>query len=149
MKINEFVKLTKEERKKVPFKQLPWPNKYIPIFVILLIVISIGQCIHESGSSAKAEKAKGIDTLTLEITAKVLNESAVKQLLKSPSSAEFPAEEQKYWMLADSTVVVKGAVDAQNTFGAMLRTTFYTKLKWNGDYKDPSNWTVIESHLEE
>lgn len=148
MKISEFTKLTKQERKLVPFNQLPWPNKYIPLIVLAFIIFGLGTCVRDSINNPTPE-VKSVDTLMLQVNAKTLAEQSVKLLLKSPSSAEFPSEEQNFWFSADSIAIVKGAVDAQNTFGAMLRTTFYVKLKWTGDSDNISNWLVLDARLDE
>lgn len=66
-----------------------------------------------------------------EWTAQVSCESAVKQLLKSPSTAEFSG-----WIRvlnSDGTYTVTGNVDAQNSFGAMLRSSFSCTVRDKGD----------------
>lgn len=150
MDSQEFNKLSKEEKKKVPFKELPKANKIAMIVVLsvfaLLLFTCVGTCSHcSSGSSSSS----GIDTSDIEITAKVLSESAVKSLLKAPSTAQFPSEEVRVFLIADSSVVIKGAVDAQNSFGAMLRSSYYVKLKWHNDYKNTDNWQILDAHLNE
>lgn len=148
MKISDYNQLSKDDRKKVKFKEAPVALKVIYICIILLLVVGIGTCVN-SMTNNQADSKNGIDTLALQLTAKSVAEQQVKALLKSPASASFPDDAQNYWIQADSTIVIKGAVDAQNAFGAMLRTPFYVKLKWSADYKNFDNWSVLESYLDE
>lgn len=70
----------------------------------------------------------------------------VRRLLKAPATAEFPtADEAKIWADADSTFIIKGFVDAQNSYRALLRTNYYAKIKYLGDDK----WEPIKVNLEE
>lgn len=73
------------------------------------------------------------DALALEACA--IAQEAVKAKLKAPSSAKFPGcafGAHEYRIRADEsrdTVWVMGHVDAQNAFGAMLRSEFGVKLE--------------------
>lgn len=59
-------------------------------------------------------------------------EDAIKKLLKSPSTAEFPS---RVWSdgwgisISDGIVTVSSYVDAQNSFGAMLRSYFTVQYR--------------------
>lgn len=57
-------------------------------------------------------------------------EDAIKNLLKSPSTAKFPAW-YKGWNLSteNGIVTVSSYVDAQNSFGATLRSTFTAQYR--------------------
>ncbi len=64
--------------------------------------------------------------------------------LKAPSSAKFPTLEYETTYLGDNTFRVKSYVDAQNTFGAQIRTDYEVVLKWNGKERtDQRNWNLI------
>lgn len=146
---------------------IPFWSKYILFAIIFILLIFIDPARNlttqqrvalrlkernDSINKAKADSIKNIpkiDTLNLELQAKNIAETEVKELLKSPASAQFPDDEQHYGLFKDSTIMIKGAVDAQNTFGAMLRTTYYIKLKWTGDYEKSENWKVVEKGLDE
>lgn len=56
----------------------------------------------------------------------------VEQRLKSPSTAKFPwyADSQVSY-IGNCEFVVKSYVDAQNSFGAMLRSDYYVRLKYD------------------
>lgn len=66
------------------------------------------------------------DAKNLEIISKA--QVCVQKKLKSPSTAEFDYFDSKVWQLNDSTYMVKGSVDAQNEFGAMLRAYYECEI---------------------
>ena len=144
----EYKNLSKDERKKVKFKDAPTSNKIGFILFLVLVTLLLGTCIGTCGNNNSNSESKGIDTVRLELTARYKMEDAVKSLLRAPSTAKFPDDAQHYWLLQDSTIVVKGSVDAQNSFGAMLRNDYYVKLKWKDDYSKDENWTIIDVKLE-
>jgi len=82
------------------------------------------------------------DSTNAKIEAFVMSQTFMKRRLKSPSTADFP------WY-TDSEVAVKhrgggvflvnSYVDAQNSFGAKLRTHYSCTLKDNGN----ESWSLI------
>jgi hypothetical protein len=60
----------------------------------------------------------------------------VKDRLKAPSTAKFPAITQvkkgTFGEPEDSLYRIIGFVDAQNTFGAALRSDFKCDMRWRG-----------------
>lgn len=64
----------------------------------------------------------------------VMCQEFVKDRLKAPASAEFPwASEDRWKHLGDGKYLVNGYVDAQNAFGAKLRTNFVCTVQWQPD----------------
>lgn len=56
----------------------------------------------------------------------------IKNNLKSPSTAEFPSfNEVSHKYLGNCTHNITGHVDAQNSFGAMLRNKFDVTVRYN------------------
>jgi len=109
---------TPEEKKK--------ENKNAAIGCITLIVIA---AIVVWFFYPKGEKAEKLD-------AYIYSQTVVKENLKSPSTAQFPA--QKYATITkidEGKYKVEAFVDAQNTFGAMLRKPFIAIMRKNSD-----NW---------
>lgn len=51
-------------------------------------------------------------------------QESIKKLLKSPSTAKFPNYTEWGWKKEKNIVTVQGYVDAQNAFGATLRSEF-------------------------
>lgn len=69
--------------------------------------------------------------------AKIYSKAVVESTLKAPSTAKWPREDK---VIADkgigNTWLVYGYVDAQNGFGAMLRTKYkLTVSKFKGEWK--------------
>lgn len=65
----------------------------------------------------------------------------VTDQLKAPASADFQSNpEVKY--VGDSAFIVKGYVDAQNSFGANIRSYYTAKVKYQyGD--DKQKWKLL------
>jgi hypothetical protein len=61
----------------------------------------------------------------------------LKQRLKSPSSAHFPDDALR--SLSANTYTVSGPVDAENSFGAAIRSSYVCKVKYAGGDK----WNLI------
>lgn len=81
-----------------------------------------------------------VDTGGGEIEAKVTAESFVEKRLKAPASAEFPSRsEYKAAEIERNLWRVSGYVDAQNSFGAKLRSNWVVILRYEGK----SQWTLI------
>lgn len=58
-------------------------------------------------------------------------QKAIKELLKSPATAKFPNITEWGLKKEDGVVTVQSYVDAQNSFGAMIRSYFQFKIKDN------------------
>lgn len=79
----------------------------------------------------------------------VMAQNFMKKNLKSPSTADFPFSEYKFEYLGDSKMKVISYVDAQNGFGAQIRTYYEATMKFNGgDWADINNWTLINLKTE-
>lgn len=58
----------------------------------------------------------------------------VEEELKAPASAEFPScNRASIRKIAEGVYEVKSYVDAQNSFGAMIRTDYICQVKYRGD----------------
>lgn len=85
----------------------------------------------------KSDKTKNINDYTIspsDVTQyMVAAEDAITSLLKSPSTAEFPskvwASDQWSVSTSDGIVTVSSYVDAQNSFGAMIRENFTVQYR--------------------
>ena len=133
----------------------PKPVKNTTFIVFIVIIASVFLIYHWSDSKKDevkeqtVEKPKEIDKTQLYYYSKVMAKDYVKQVLKSPSTADFPSEEFKVSIQPDSTVIVKCAVDAQNSYGAMIRGNYYLIMKWRKDYTDTDNWTLLKIENED
>lgn len=96
-------------------------------------VVAIISAMQSDPAPRPSAQASADDLLAME--ACTLAQDAVKAKLKAPSSAKFPGcafGAHEYRIRADEardTVWVMGHVDAQNDFGAMLRSDFGVKLE--------------------
>ncbi|HAM62764.1 MAG: hypothetical protein A2Y20_07630 [Firmicutes bacterium GWF2_51_9] len=90
---------------------------------------------------AVGQTPRDIEDFILSIEEKVQIQSwakeDVKSILKSPSSAEFPGgffDTYKDWTITKNgnLYLVSSYVDAQNSFGAMIRSEFYIEYTWDG-----------------
>nr|DAY51558.1 MAG TPA: hypothetical protein [Caudoviricetes sp.] len=66
------------------------------------------------------------------------SKQAVKEHLKSPSSAEFPSDESKYSVSYDeekNTFTVYGSVEAQNALGVLLKNDYVVIGKYDKEKK--------------
>lgn len=73
----------------------------------------------------------------------------VQDKLKAPSSADFPASSSTNIQDAgNNTFEIRSYVDAQNSFGAKLRTYFFCKIQYTGTPKDdetnPRFWNLLQ-----
>lgn len=109
-------------------------NVIIIVMVGLIAFFSIKSCsINSEGDVSTGE-------------AQIMAEDFVKNSLKSPSTADFSNASTQD--IGDKTFIVSGNVDAENSFGAMLRNTYRVKLKYNGgEWEDSNNWTLIDIDL--
>jgi len=71
--------------------------------------------------------------------------------LKAPSTAKFEyLPDASIEDLGNNTFDMNSYVDAQNSFGAMLRTNYYCKIQYIGadasdtNINNPSNWTLLQ-----
>lgn len=76
------------------------------------------------------------------ITAQVMCEDFVKDRLKAPATAEFGnlGDEGVTWNAGRGLYVVRDTVDAENSFGAKIRSDFVCKIKTT-DQGD--SWTLV------
>jgi hypothetical protein len=76
------------------------------------------------------------------IEALVMAHQFMERRLKAPSTADFPSivsEGVGVFHMGNGVFIVNSHVDAQNSFGAKIRTRFICKLKDNGD----KTWSLI------
>jgi|GEM_PF-3592956 len=96
---------------------------------------------HEKQLNEKAERM--VDQLP---EAWELAKDAISDKLKAPASAKFP-EYNIHFMkpFMGNSVLITSYVDAQNSFGALLRTKFVCVAKYN----DKDEWELVSAQLDE
>ena len=103
----------------------------------LFLVLAAGSSDNRTPEEKADDRCK--DT----ITAFVMSQEFVKKRLKSPSTAEFP-----YSSSEGVTVLYQGEckhkiyayVDAQNSFGAVIRTKYYAEVQ---NQKGTDTWRLL------
>jgi len=142
MKTSEFNKLSKEEKSKVNFKDMPALNKFaarlfficLALFVILVVFLI---CIPNTETKDIGPKMPSSSEAYS--TAQIF----VKRNLKSPKSADFSYTDYVVKHYVDSTYECSSYVDAKNSFNAEIRSQWYVKMKYHGDTK----WTLLSIRI--
>lgn len=104
-------------------------------FMLLLFLFVIGSIFFEAtyNSSAKANTPDNVEVYAMA-------ESIVEQKLKAPRTAKFCGYTQaKVINYEPNKYTVLNCVDAENSFGAMIRSNFEVSLEWKGN----GQWQVI------
>ena len=102
----------------------------VAVLLFLIFILIVRDCACSTGSS-DSNVPKVYDALDAYIEAQAF----VKKHLKSPITAEFPSYHKvknqiKY--LGTNKYEVVAYVDSQNSFGAMIRTTFSCRITFVG-----------------
>ena len=87
-----------------------------------------------SSEDDRTPEQKAQDSCEDEFGAQVIAEKFVKDRLKSPSTADFPGyigNGVQHSYLGECTHLIAGKVDSQNGFGAMIRSTYVAKVRYN------------------
>lgn len=100
------------------------------VCVVFFIIFLVFKC---SCSETDQERANRTEQNS-EFTAYYNSQQCVKELLKSPSTAEFPSGSNQFVTKIDEdTYLINSYVDSQNSFGAMLRTNYVCQITLNSD----------------
>lgn len=106
------------------------PGAAIFVCVVFFIIFLVFKC---SCSETDQEIANRTEQNS-EFTAYYNSQQCVKELLKSPSTAEFPSGSNQFVTKIDEdTYLINSYVDSQNSFGAMLRTNYVCQVTLNSD----------------
>lgn len=104
------------------------------IITVVLVYFSVLPSINTS--SNKSSRKKNPDNIEI----CVMTRSFVERSLKAPSTAKFPScSSLKIVRLGDQAYRVSSYVDAQNSFGAMLRKYYTVEIKYKGN----DNWELL------
>lgn len=106
-----------------------------------LVILVIVWAVFPSGSDKKKATAAVAPT-DHSSSAFVRCQRYVRDRLKAPATADFPFLDRRTWKFDDDVYVVKSYVDAQNSFGAMLRTNWHCKVQYVG-----GDWKLLELEL--
>lgn len=122
-------------------------GKTIIMIIALLSVFMLCGCLEETEEekAANAEHDKNITIMTLA-------QEAVKANLKAPSTAKFPWSVEEYQIKETSSdnegmvlYWVSGHVDAENGFGAQIRSNFVVRLECTEDLE---KYKILDVRIE-
>jgi len=106
---------------------------FFTIFVILPAIVS--------GSNPSDARIVNGKVMPSDSQAQMVAQVFVRQELKSPRSADFSFDCNV--KLNNNTYTVTGYVDAQNSFGGMMREYYCCEITYKGgDENDMQNWRV-------
>ncbi len=109
----------------------------------IVLFVMLGGCwwIGKPDNSPTAKRETANDDASVVVT--VLCEAAVKQRLKAPATADFPfGNARNVEVLGNNRYRLRSHVDAQNSFGANLRTNFVCIMAGSGE--SPAGYQLIE-----
>ncbi len=117
----------------------------ILVLVILCILVSVLPDRSDENTTADASQASTIC------------EIIVENQLVAPSTAKFADySQQQVWTLGKESGTYKNAfrvrsyVDAQNSFGAQIRTYYTCDISFNGgEWTNLGNWTIIDLDIQD
>lgn len=98
-------------------------NIGIPILLFILLIYGFRNCSRsELGSAVK---------ISNKLKAFTMSQIYIKKILKSPSTAKFPVYDASDVVTKDKVIYeVTSWVDSENSFGAMLRSKYFMRLKY-------------------
>lgn len=108
------------------------------ILGIFIIVGTVGSCFYYFDGQKRTETPEIRRERNCgergKISASIAAERNVKKNLKAPSSARFPwYDASNVSIYGECDFIIRSYVDAQNSFGAMLRSNYYVRLKYDPD----------------
>jgi hypothetical protein len=126
-------------------------NKFPCVAIVIgIVVIIVIACLLFAALGSSISTTGNSTSPATPTEASVMCEYFVKNRLKAPSTAKFP----HYWELEITTYGknegvkdafrVKGYVDAQNGFGAMIRSNYICDVQ----YISEDNWNLINLTIE-
>ncbi|MDZ7798366.1 MAG: hypothetical protein U5L76_01980 [Patescibacteria group bacterium] len=139
-KISEEEKYRSEQRKKHEKKKKSSSAIGCLVIIIILVIVGFVSC---SGDNDQNNSTSTTTTTTSDSMAFVIAKGFVRDSLKSPSSADFPILDFVSTSLGENRYQVTSHVDAENSFGVMIRSDWVATLKYlEGDDADQNNWEL-------
>lgn len=121
-------------------KPKPGGKKTSPLAWVVLIIFIIG---FMGVCSSLNTPSRPVSSEPTETQAGIIANNFVERQLKSPKSADFPMFDRVVQKTGPRSFRVVSYVDAQNSFGATIRTRFQCKLTYKGgEWADSNNWTL-------
>lgn len=109
-------------------------NLAIRILLIVGFIVFIANLCSSPSSPPSSPTHSYTDS---RIDAYTTSKRIIEKVLKAPSTATFQSYDKSMISVSGDTYTVNGYVDAQNSFGAMLRSYYTVRLKGSA-----YNWTI-------
>lgn len=133
----------KEELKaKDKKRKLYWTLGVIGVIILLFVIgRSDDSSISNSNNDVTKQETPSVPD---ESEANIMAQGFIKQVLKSPSTADFPFLD--YTTTIDgSRYTVVSYVDSENGFGAMIRSNWRVVMDHNGgEWNSTYSWDIVE-----
>lgn len=119
---------------------------YIATIIVIAVVSAFGVAINRYQNNERkyaAEDREKAKKERLIRKAFEISKKEMKHQLKSPSTAKFASEfdeESKYQINDDESIIIRSYVDAQNAFGATVRTYFKCTVDKDGNIDNFISW---------
>ena len=147
-------------------------NNPVVIVLVILLAISVGYIVLvPKGTSLEETNSSGgghgNKATSIESVAYIQAQSYVTEILETPSTAVFPSfdkvklqllsPEEIFWnnvenisdYNTDHVYKLDFYVDAQNTFGAMIRSEIDVMLRFKGgDLEERNNWKLVILYID-
>jgi hypothetical protein len=114
------------------------PKKIKEIVYIVFIATAFILGIFATISKPSTKKKNNYASLAF-----VQCQEFVRDRLKSPSSSDFPFADYTSWRVGDDKYIIKSYVDAQNTFGAMIRSDWKCEILYTGNTSGSREWELL------
>lgn len=109
-------------------------------FQTLYAAAKEGEVAKQAGINVRIQTLQSMNVDAEKINAGLFCKKLIKPSLKAPSTAKFPFFSDVTTNSGNLVFMVNSYVDAQNGFGAMIRTQYHCRLKYNGG--GSSGWLV-------
>lgn len=137
--------MTKKKLKDLRFKDLTKKQKIFYIVFLLVFCLFFARLCSVASSDASTTRNPGKSAFAN------LCRDLISDQLKSPSTADFENifdEISKVHGQGNNIYSLYSYVDAQNSFGATLRSPWYCKMKFlGGNDSDINSWKVLNASL--
>jgi hypothetical protein len=134
-------KVAEEPKKK--FKNELTKSEQRNYLIATLIFLTIFVYFALNRDSSSSNKPENLTNMAL-----IQCQNFVTQQLRSPASADFPFSDFESNISTDNLYIIRSYVDAQNGFGATIRTRWRCKARYTGgEEADQRNWTLVDLQM--
>lgn len=111
-------------------------------WTLAIVIVFVAFKLSESAAGGRSTADRDFNSKETKRMAKVMSERLISQRLKAPATASF-TDDPTIVFEGDSTFEIKGYVDSQNSFGAMLRTNYVARIKFIAVHGEQEEWQML------